>query len=349
MGITVLPPSVNSSAHAFTAVGKDIRFGLGAIRNVGANVVSGIIAAREEKGEFTSFQDFLDKVPAPVCNKRTIESLIKAGAFDGLGHSRRALLVRSEEAVDAVVDVKRNEAIGQFDLFGGPGAVSNDFNVEIPDLPEFDKKEKLAFEREMLGLYVSDHPLAGLEHILQASADCSIAELLADETRAEGSIVTVAGLLSSVQRRISKAGNQWALATVEDLDGGLEVLFFGETFVAYDTTLIEDNVVSIKGRLRRRDDSVQIQAMEVSLPDVVDLADQPVTIALPVSRCVPPIVRQLKNILGTHPGATEVRLRLTQPGRATVMKLDDSLRITPSPALFGDLKALLGPQCLAVN
>lgn len=349
MGITVLPPSVNSSAHAFTAVGEDIRFGLGAIRNVGANVVSGIIAAREEKGDFTSFQDFLDKVPAPVCNKRTIESLIKAGAFDGLGHSRRALLVRSEEAVDAVVDIKRNEAIGQFDLFGGPGAGGNEFSVEIPDLPEFEKKEKLAFEREMLGLYVSDHPLGGLEHVLQASADCSIAQLIADEARPEGSVVTVAGLLSSVQRRISKAGNHWAIATVEDLDGGIEVLFFGETFLAYDTTLIEDTVVAIKGRLRRRDDSVQLQAMEVSLPDVADVSQQPVTIALPVSRCIPPIVQQLKRILGTHPGVTEVRLRLTQPGRATVMKLDDGLRITPSPALFGDLKALLGPQCLTVN
>jgi len=349
MGITVLPPSVNSSAHAFTAVGKDIRFGLGAVRNVGANVVAGIIAAREEKGEFTSFQDFLNKVPAQVCNKRTVESLIKAGAFDGLGHTRRALLVRSEEAVDAVIGLKRNEAIGQFDLFGAPGMSGEEFSIEIPDLAEFEKKEKLAFEREMLGLYVSDHPLAGLEHVLAKAADCSIAQLLADETRAENSTVTIAGLLSSVQRRVSKAGNPWAIATVEDLDGGIEVLFFGETYVAYDTALIEDSVVAIKGRVRRRDDSVQLQAVEVSLPDVADTSTQPVTIALPVNRCIPPVVQQLKSILGTHPGMTEVRLRLTQPGRATVLKLDDSLRITPSPALFGDLKALLGPQCLLPN
>jgi len=161
--------------------------------------------------------------------------------------------------------------------------------------------------------------------------------------------VTIAGLLSSVQRRVSKAGNPWAIATVEDLDGGIEVLFFGETYVAYDTALIEDSVVAIKGRVRRRDDSVQLQAVEVSLPDVADTSTQPVTIALPVNRCIPPVVQQLKSILGTHPGMTEVRLRLTQPGRATVLKLDDSLRITPSPALFGDLKALLGPQCLLPN
>lgn len=345
MGITVLPPSVNSSAHAFTAVGEDIRFGLGAVRNVGTNVVSGIVAAREEKGQFTSFQDFLDKVPLPVCNKRTIDSLIKAGAFDGLGHTRRALLVRSEEAVEAVVDLKRNEAIGQFDLFGGDES-GGGFEVEIPDIAEFDKKEKLAFEREMLGLYVSDHPLAGLEHVLQATADCSIAALLSDEQRPEGSTVTVAGLLTSVQRRVSKAGNAWATATIEDLDGGLEVLFFGETYLAYATTLIEDTVVAIKGRVRRRDDSMQIQAMEVTLPDVTDAEHQPVMISLPASRCIPPVVHQLKSILSTHPGVTEVRLRLTQPGKATLMRLDDGLRITPSPSLFGDLKALLGPSCL---
>src|SRR5690606_19894249 len=123
---TVLPPDVNSSAGTFTAVGKDIRFGLSAVRNVGANVVDAIVTARTERGPFTSFQDFLDKVPAVVCNKRTIESLIKAGAFDGMGHSRRALLARHEEAVDAVVDVKRNEAVGQFDLFAGLGGEEED-------------------------------------------------------------------------------------------------------------------------------------------------------------------------------------------------------------------------------
>src|SRR5207342_1789758 len=143
MDIRVLPPDVNVSAADFTPVGGDIRFGLAAIRNVGANVVDAIVTARAEKGRFSSFTDFLQKVPAVVCNKRTIESLIKAGAFDSLGRSRRALLARHEHAVDEVVDIKRNEAIGQFDLFAGLGAGGDDltsaFSVDIPDLPEFDK------------------------------------------------------------------------------------------------------------------------------------------------------------------------------------------------------------------
>src|SRR5690625_1270603 len=229
MGITVLPPDVNTSVGSFAAVGDEIRFGLAAVRNVGANVVEAIIAAREEKGAYTSFQDFLDKVPAVVCNKRTIESLIKAGAFDSMGHTRRALLARHEEAIDMVIDVKRNEAVGQFDLFAGLGGEGGDtgagFTIEIPDLPEWDKREKLTFERQMLGLYVSDHPLFGLEHVLQRAADTSIATLLTDETRADGTTVTIAGLVTSLQRKMTKNGNPWAIATVEDLEGAIEVLF----------------------------------------------------------------------------------------------------------------------------
>src|SRR5690606_36703127 len=206
MGITVLPPDVNTSVGSFAAVGEEIRFGLAAVRNVGANVVEAIIAAREEEGEYTSFTDFLDKVPAIVCNKRTIESLIKAGAFDSLGHTRRALLARHEEAIDMVIDVKRNEAVGQFDLFAGlggyGGAGGAGLHADEPDLSERDMPEKLAFARQMLGLFVSDQPLFGLEHVFQRVADVSIATLLTADTRPAGSYGTIAGLLTSLQRKM---------------------------------------------------------------------------------------------------------------------------------------------------
>ncbi|WP_029252655.1 DNA polymerase III subunit alpha [Paraoerskovia marina] len=350
MHITVLPPDVNSSAANFTAVGDDIRFGLTAVRNVGRNVVDAIVATREEKGDFTSFTDFLDKVPAVVCNKRTIESLVKAGAFDSLGHPRRALVVVHEQAVDAVISVKREEAKGQFDLFADLGGSEDDamgFQVDVPDLPDWDKKQLLAFEREMLGLYVSDHPLSGLEHVLARHADTGIAALLTDEGRTDGSTVTIAGLVTSLQRKMSKNGNPWAAVTIEDLDGGVEVMFFGETYLAYSTILAEDQVVVLKGRVRRRDDTMQLQAMEVSLPDVSNVADAPVLVSLPESRCTPPLVERVREILATHPGTAEVHLRLQSPGRTTVMRLEATLRVERSPALFGDLKALLGPSCLA--
>ncbi len=350
MGITVLPPDVNASEGTFTPVGEDIRFGLRAVRNVGENVVKAIVATRQEKGAFTSFTDFLDKVPAVVCNKRTIESLIKAGAFDSLGHTRRSLLLIHEQAIDAVIGVKRKEAEGQFDLFADLGADDGEevsLAVDVPDLPEWDKKQKLAFEREMLGLYVSDHPLSGIEHVLTKAADVPIATLLADEARPDGSTVTVAGLITSVARKVSKQGNTWAAVTIEDMAGSVEALFFGETYLAYSTALAEDTVVVLRGRIRRRDDSLALQAMEMSLPDVSVSDDAPVTVSLAEYRCTTPVVQQLREILATHPGATEVRLRLTSPGRATVLRLDDQLRVERTPALYGDLKALLGPHCVA--
>ncbi len=351
MGITVLPPDVNSSSANFTAVGADIRFGLTAIRNVGANVVESVVAVREEKGDFTSFTDFLDKVPAVVCNKRTIESLIKGGAFDSLGHTRRSLVMVHEQAVDSVIGVKRKEAEGQFDLFADFGATDEDesigFSVDVPDLPDWDKKQLLTFEREMLGLYVSDHPLSGLEHVLSRAAETSIAALITDEGRSDGSVVTIAGLITSLQRKMSKNGNPWAAVTIEDLEGSIEVMFFGETYLAYSTILAEDQIVTLKGRVRRRDETMSLQAMELSLPDTSAGPDSPVLVTVPVSRCTQPVVERLRDILRTHPGATEVHLKLTEPGRATLMKVEDRLRVERSPALFGDLKALLGPTCLA--
>jgi DNA polymerase-3 subunit alpha len=352
MGITVLPPDVNDSAAKFTAVKGDIRFGLTGVRNVGRNVVDAIVESREEKGAFTSFQDFLDKVPAPVCNKRTIESLIKAGAFDSLGHTRRSLLVVHEQAVDSVISVKRKEAEGQFDLFADFGGGGDDdagmgFSIEVPDLPDWEKKQKLQFEREMLGLYVSDHPLSGLEHVLQRAADTSIASLIADEHRPDNSVVTVAGLLTSVQRKMSKNGNPWAAVTVEDLEGAVEVMFFGETYLAYSTMLAEDQVVVLRGKVRRRDESMSLQAMEVALPDITVGSDSPLAVTVPHSRAVEPVIVRLREVLATHPGSAEVHVVVAEPGKKTLVRASDSLRVEKSPALFGDLKALLGQGCLS--
>ena len=165
MGIQVLPPDVNESDAEYTPRGTDIRFGLAAIRNVGEGVVASIKSGRDSKGRYQSFGDFLAKVDAQVCNKKTIESLIKAGAFDSLSHTRKGLMAVYLEAIDSVIETKRAEAIGQFDLFGGESATSVS-NVAL-DIPtgEWEKAMLLSYEREMLGLYVSDHPLLGVEHV----------------------------------------------------------------------------------------------------------------------------------------------------------------------------------------
>jgi DNA polymerase-3 subunit alpha len=351
MGIKVLPPDVNASDADYTPRGDDIRFGLSAIRNVGANVVAAIVAARASVEPFTDFQDFLRKVPAPVCNKKTIESLIKAGAFDSLGHPRRGLVQAHERAIDAIIDVKRNEAIGQDSLFGGldddAGAGGDtSFDVEIPS-GEWDKHTLLAYEREMLGLYVSDHPLLGIEHVIAGAADCSITALTAGEDRGDGTIVTIAGLITGLTRKVTKQGNTWAIATVEDLGGAIECNFFPNTYQTYGTMLAEDTVVAVKGRLDRRDDVPKLSAMELTLPDVTTGPGGPVVVKLAAVRCTPPLVQRLREVLASHPGVTEVHLQLQTRARTTVMRLDDGLRVTASPALMGDLKALLGPSCLA--
>jgi len=354
MGIRVLPPDVNESVATFAAVGNDIRFGLAAIRNVGTNVVEAVLAARKSEGQFGSFADFLRKVPLVVCNKRVIESLIKAGAFDSFRDARMGLVFVHEQAVDAVIDIKRNEAIGQDSLFGGDAEAEAVFDVPVP-AGEWDKSTLLNFEREMLGLYVSDHPLFGVEHIIARESDCSLADLMTDDTerskadRSEAQIVRVGGILSGVQRKVTKQGNQWAAATLEDLGGAIEVLFFPQTYQLYATSIAEDAVVVVKGKVDRRDDVPKLIAVDLSVPDLsVDDTDpsRPFVVSMPVARCVPPVVEQLREVLRTHPGPTEVHLRLRGRERTTVVRLDDRLRVAASPALIGDLKQLLGPACV---
>jgi DNA polymerase III subunit alpha len=352
MKIQVLPPDVNESAADFTPVSTDIRFGLGAVRNVGHNVVDGIVMARQEKGRYTDFNDFMDKVPAVVCNKRVIESLVKAGAFDDLKHKRRALVAIHEMAVDQYVDLKRNEAIGQDSLFAGldglDGADSGfGISVAVPDIEDWDKMTLLGHEREMLGLYVSDHPLLGMEHVLSASRDCTIGQLMLDEERADGSTVTITGLITSVQRKVTKRGDSWAMVSVEDLEGAIDVLLFPSVYQLAANVLSEDAIVTVRGRLSRQKDQPELHGQEVTLPDLNDEARGPVVIALPLTRCTGPVVEQLKEVLGTHPGMSEVRLKLQARDSTKVMRLDDRLRVTPSPALFADLKQLLGPGCLS--
>ena len=349
MKIQVLPPDVNESAANFTPVGTDIRFGLTAVRNVGGNVVDGIVTAREEKGRYTDFNDFLSKVPAHVCNKRVMESLIKAGAFDEMKHRRKALVAIHETAVDQYVDIKRNEAIGQDSLFGGldeEDSGSFGVSVTIPDIDEWDKMTLLGHERDMLGLYVSDHPLLGLEHVLSQGTDCTIGELMLDESRADGSPICISGLVTSVQRKITKRGDAWAMVTLEDLDGAIDVLLFPSSYQLASTLLVEDAILTVKGRLSKSKDQPEIHGQEVSVPDITDGPSGPVVISLPSTRCTGPVVEQLRDVLATHPGMTEVRLRLMKREQTLVMRLDDRLRVTPTPALFADLKQLLGPGCL---
>lgn len=346
MNITVLPPDVNASLGNFTASGTDIRFGLSSVQNVGLNVVEAIVATREEKGEYESFQDFLDKVPQVVCNKRTIQSLIKAGAFDSLGHTRRSLLVCADEAVDSVIDLKRNEAHGQFDLFAGLGdsAEGNSaLAITVPDLPEWDKKNKLTFEREMLGLYVSDHPLRGIEHSLSRHQDQLIAAMLEDPEEFDGKQVKIAGLISGLQTRITKNGAPWAIVTLEDLTGSIEVLFFPRQYEKVQELLAEDALVQVQGRASTRDSALSVAGQGLKVLDLKEDNNNPVEILLSSAQCVPDRLHQIRSVLQNYPGGQRVHVHLQDGQEKTLVQLDDRLRVSGNSALISELKALLGP------
>jgi DNA polymerase-3 subunit alpha len=343
MGIKVLPPDVNESNVEYTPSGADIRFGLAAIRNVGEGVVNLIKQARQSKGRFTSFGDFLAKVDGSVCNKKTIESLIKGGAFDSLGSTRKGLMAVHLVAIDSVSEAKRAEAIGQFDLFGSHSE-SGIATVEL-DIPndEWDKATLLNYEREMLGLYVSDHPLLGVEGALRSNSDISISEL-ADEENGVDRTVTIAGLITGIQRKVSRQGASWAIVSVEDLEGSIDVMFFSNTYNQYAMSLVEDRVVKIKGRVDWREEHLRFTAIEMSSLDLTSGPVGPFTLSVHESQLTPPIIERIKETLRAHPGKREVQLVVTDKGKNTTHKL--GFQITSSPSLHADLKAILGPDCV---
>ncbi|MFD8259548.1 DNA polymerase III subunit alpha [Streptomyces griseoluteus] len=347
LGVTVLQPDVNESVAEFAAIGDDVRFGLRSVRNVGDNVIEAIIEARKSKGKFISFADFLDKVDLPALNKRAVESLIKAGAFDSLGHTRKGLTAAHEAAIDAVVPLKKAAAYGQDDLFAGMGSGSggeaDGFGLEVPiGESEWPRKQLLSTEREMLGMYVSAHPLDGTEHILAANRDTTIPELLASG-RTEG-MVRLSGLITSVQPKMTKQGNAWAIVNLADRDGTIEVLFFPASYQLVMGALVEDAVVSVFGRLNDRDGTVSIFGQELQVLDVTAAERNgvaPVQLALPYHRINEPTVKELKRIMGAHPGEHPVRLTVRGPQKTTIFQLQAMVN---AATIASDIKGSFGAE-----
>jgi DNA polymerase-3 subunit alpha len=337
LGIRVLPPDANESALRFTAVGDDIRFGLGAIRNLGAPVVESMIHTRTEHGKYTSFADFLDKSDLVVCNKRVVQSLVKAGAFDSLGQTRKAMVGVHEEAVDAVVQLKRQQAMGQFDLFDADSQSSPLVGLTFTT-EEYPQKELLAYERDMLGLYVSAHPLDGAQALLRQHARKPIASILADSP-AHGDLA-VAGLITAVERRVNKKGEPWAICTIEDLDASVEILFFPRTYTVVSPDLVEDNVVVVKGRVNWRDDRLSIFGDEV-VPLDTSAPESPLVLRAAAETVSPAVVDELRQALMAHRGSTPVRVRLVHGGEERLFALPD-YPVTVTPMLLSELKAIPG-------
>nr|WP_084503569.1 DNA polymerase III subunit alpha [Nocardia salmonicida] len=342
-GIRVLPPDVNESVATFSSVGTDIRYGLEAVRNVGAPVVAAIVRAREAGGAFTEFSDYLDKVDLTACAKKVVESLVKAGAFDSLGHSRHGLYQVHSEAVDAVVGIKKAAAAGQFDLFMTAEASVSSFAVPVPE-QEWDERQRLAYEREMLGLYVSGHPLDGVANTLAALADTSITAVLEGRIP-HGRTVVLGGIVVAIDRRVNKKGEPWAIVQIEDLEAGAEVLFFPAPYAAVATRLTEDAIVLVTARVTVRDGRTSLFGDDLTVPDM-NGHGAPVVLKITTQACTKGNVAALREALRRHPGDTELHIEFHGRKGPKRYSIDPSFRISSTPALMGELKAIFGPGCL---
>lgn len=346
-GITVRVPDVNVSDVDFTSVDGTIPFGLSAVRNVGEGVVAPIVAERRENGPFESFYDFCERVPLGVLNKRSIESLIKAGAFDSLGHPRKGLLEVFESIVDQTASRRREQDMGIQTLFGDLGGDGDgpafDERIPIPD-DNFDSRTKLRFEKEMLGLYVSSHPLMGLEGTLRRRTDTTIGALANLQPNEDGKLpyVTVGGVITALQRKYTRKGDLMAVFTLEDLQDSIEVMVFPRTMTEVGHKLDEDLVVALRGRVDQRDETPKFICQDVSVVDAVAGATPPVHVRLPAAMVSDRLVRELKNTLERHPGEAEVVLHLDRQK----VRLPDHFRVDPGNGLAGELRALLGADAL---
>ena len=339
MRLEVLVPDVNESETDFTVADGRIRFGLSAIRNVGEGVVDKIVEARID-GPFESFIDFVNRVDVSALNRRTVESLIKAGAFDALGHTRKGLTLMHEVVLDATVERRRNEEMGQYSLFAGETSSPESHDFEIPG-QEWSQKVKLAFEKEMLGLYVSDHPLLGVGASLAAATTTTVAELpeLADRSSA-----IVGGIVGAITRRWTRNGDPMLFFQLEDLEGSVEVIVFPKTVHDFGPLVVEDAVLVVSGQVDNRGDDVKIVARELKELAVRD--DTTVRLDVSAQRLTPEVVSNLKTILRNHPGSATVFLDLRDNGNTKTLRLGDDHRVEPRSALFAELKELLGPRAI---
>ena len=356
LGIRVLSPDVNESAYTYQSVGEDIRFGLGAVRNVGEDVVASIVNSRRKIGKFKDFSHYLESIDTVACSKRVTESLIKAGAFDSLGHPRKGLALIHEDAVDAVISTKKAADKGQFDLFAGfggdsggdSGGVDNFFAVQVPD-EEWERKHELALEREMLGLYVSGHPLDGYEEAIAAQTDTELTTILGGELK-HGAEVVIGGIISSVDRRFSKKdGSPWAIVTVEDHNGAsVELLVFNKLYALVSPQIVEDNIILAKAHISIRDDRMSLFCDDLKTPDLGpgNGAGLPLRLTMRTDQCTMPTIAKLKQVLVANSGDSDVYLKLVDGDESTLMILGDHLRVTRSASLMGDLKAAMGPGIL---
>jgi DNA polymerase-3 subunit alpha len=395
MGIEILPPDVNLSDHEFTVVDGNIRFGLDAVKGVGHQAVEAIKRAREEGNPaplregaspahpaFTSLWDFCERVDNRTVNKKAIEALIKCGAFGSTGASRKGMLAVLEQAQGAGQKAQQDAQIGQGSIFdlegagdggGGLAAVGGSGlgassarpggrGFDHPPIPaeEFDQAELLAAEKEAIGLFVSAHPLKPVREALRARADCPLAALAG---RRDKDWVTVGGIVTESKRIRTRNGDHMMFATLDDLEGSVEMLVFGKALAEHEAVLAVDRVVLVRGRVDHKEAGktcLVVQSAETFAPSEQEVADaraasvraakpaRPVCLRIDTAKLPPSAIEELKHVIGNFPGPAEVVLEMDTTTGPRRLRLGEAYRVAPTPTLRAELEQVLAPACLAV-
>jgi DNA polymerase III subunit alpha len=365
MGIDVLPPDVNSSDHDFVVSEKAIRFGLDAVKNVGHSAVEAILRAREDGG-IASIWDFCERVDSRAVNKRAIECLIKCGALDSTGATRKGMLEALPAAQSAGQKAQEDAQLGQGSIFdfgegaasGGGEAASSSHHRPPISAAEFERRELLAMEKETLGTYLSSHPLSEVREALRARVDCSLADLAG---KPDGAWVTVGGIVTESKKIRTKSGNQMMFATLDDVEGQVEMLVFKADQAESANAIATDAVVLVRGRIdhkERGETKLVVQEAERFEPDGEEIARASAAASAPTeplrltvdaaSLWRPGMFDQLKEVFEHHRGEADVHLAIRgESGRPTEIRLGDAYRVRPSSGLRAELDQVLGADALA--
>jgi len=359
-GIEVLPPDVNESSVSFTVKENKIRFGLAAVKNVGINAVLSIIKARQEKGRFDGLYDFLQKMDYSIINKRTVESLIKCGAFDSFGVYRSRMLAVYEKLMESIQGQKKNNVEGQISLFDTIDDSENIIGNIYPDINEYPKKNMLSMEKEMLGLYISGHPLEEYKSELQASVTITTAELTPENeeeaqdiernSELDGKRVIMGGIIVSVKQKTTKTNNMMAFVELEDLYGTLEIIVFPKIYDRFKSLLVQDTIVLVEGRISQKEEEAAKIICDAVKP-LKKYAGRKLYIRINTGQ-QPDIIEQLKKVLIEYKGTQPVILvdkANKDNGKSRVMKADSSIWVDINDKLLNELKEVAGSDCVAVK
>jgi DNA polymerase-3 subunit alpha len=369
MGIEILPPDVNLSDHEFTVVEGNIRFGLDAVKGVGHQAVEAIKRAREEGGEFSSLWDFCERVDSRAVNKKAIEALIKCGALGSTGATRKGMLAVLSQAQAAGQKSQQDALIGQgsiFDLETSSGAASSTgrtspaagaglLRLGNPPIPaeEFDQAELLAVEKEAVGLFISAHPLKPVREALRAKTDCPL-QALAD--RRDKDWVTIGGIITDAKKIRTRNGDHMMFATLDDLEGSVEILVFGKALSAHEATLAVDQIVLIRGRVDHKEagktcvvvqEAQDFKPTEGEIEQARSQASSAAAHSAPVllrmnATCLPAsVIDDLKEVIGDHPGSAEVVLEMDTATGERRLRLGEAYRVKHTPTLRAELEQVL--------